>query len=562
MVITAQIDRHQKYLAHGLGLLVFLPFAYYRGSYPITSFFGEWLALLIGLVVGIVLLCNLKRQFLYLPYVILLPLGLAVLIGLQLMLNPLMVKGFAQTGMLYLLWTALVMIVAQQGVKEFGAVKMADYLACYLLVGGLWNALSEFNHLENSELLGLGTIGQSNQLCDYLFLSCCSLIYLYAKQWVGFRIMVISLVLLTADMVLSSSRSAVLYLVVGGCLIGLWRNTDNQADFKRLHDSYLMFVLFCIVWQIIFPFLGLPSIMGRLVKAAADGVPSARLFFWKDALAIWRDSPWLGAGLGEFDWAFFMHGKGHDHSVINNRVEHAHNLIFHVLAEMGLVGALWLIITGGLWLRRAIPRGHDLLGWWHLTLLSILVVHSLLEYPLWLADFLGVFAIMLAIAETRSFCLRLSSVMRGALCLIPAVGLFLLVSTGLSYLTMEKFYEATAQSQPLPADLQQMVSLSNSGLLAPFGLKYFAFNFKMDSDQAIEKAGITAKALHFEPIPPLAYKQAVYLAYVGKHDESEELFRLAVTSYPHEYAWFLAQVEALNQADKDKLAFLFANKSE
>lgn len=562
MSITTQTGRYQKYLAHGLGLLVFLPFTYYRGSYPVTSFFGEWLAFLIGLAVGIALLYNWKRQVLYIPYVILLPLGLAALMGLQLVLFPLLVKAYAQTGMLYLVWAALVMVVSHQGVKELGASQVTDFLAFYLLAGGLWNALSELNHLDGSELFGLGTIGQSNQLCDYLFLSCYSLIYLYTKQRVGFRILMISLALLTAELVLSGSRSALLYLVAGGCLIGLWRNMDNQADFKRLRDSYLMFVLFCIVWQIIYPFLGLTSNMGRLATFAANDAPSARWFFWKDALAIWQDAPWLGVGFGEFDWAFFLHGKGHDHSVIDNRVEHSHNLILHMLAEMGSVGTLWLIVIGGLWLRRAIPRSRDVLGWWHLALLGTLSIHSLLEYPLWLADFLGLFAILLAITETRSFCLQLSSVTRGALCLMPAVGLFLLVSTGLNYLTMEKFYEAATESQPLPADLQQMVPLSNSGLLAPFGLKYFAFNFKMDSDKAIEKAGITEKALHFEPIPPLAYKQAAYLAYIGKHDESEALFRLAVASYPKEFDWFHSQVEALNQADKDKLAFLFANKSE
>jgi hypothetical protein len=562
MGITTQIGRSQKYLAHGLGLLVSLPFTYYRGSYPVTSFFGEWLAFLIGLAVGIVLLCNRKRQVLYIPFVILLPLGLAVLVGLQLMLNPLLVKADAQTGVLYLLWASLVMVVAQQGAKELGATKVADYLACYLLAGGLWNALSELNHLGDSELFGLGTTGQSNQLCDYLFLSCYSLIYLYTRQWVGFRILMISLVLLTADLALSGSRSALLYLVAGGGLIGLWRNMDNQGDFKRLRDSYLMFALLFIVWQIIYPILGLNSSMGQLVSAASDGAPSLRLFFWKDALAIWWDAPWLGVGFGEFDWAFFMHGKGHDHSMIHSRAEHAHNLILHVLAEMGLAGALWLIITAGLWLRRAMPGSFNMPGWWHLALLSVLSIHSLLEYPLWLANFLGVFAVLLAINETRSFCLQLSSVMRVALCLIPTVGLFLLVSTGLNYLTMEKFYEAFARSQPFPADLQQMVPLSNSGLLAPLGLKYFAFNFKMDSDQVAEKAGITGKALHYEPIPPLAFKQAAYLAYLGKRDESETLFRLVVASYPKEFAWFHSQAESLSQADKDKLAFLFTSRPQ
>ena len=480
---------------------------------------------------------------------------------MQMAISPLLVMASGQIGILYLLWAALVMMAAYHATQAFGLTKLADYIAWYLLVGGVWNALSELNHLNNSELFGLGTIGQSNQLCDYLFLSCCSLLYLFARQLLGWRVLIFCLLLLTAELGLSSSRSGVLYLFAGGVLVGLWRRMDDQVGYQRLRNGYLLFALLYIASQIIYPLLGSTTGMTRLASIAGDvNTPSLRLFFWKDAWDIFLKYPWLGAGFGEFDWAFFMHGQIHDHAVINNRIEHAHNVFMQLLAEMGIVGTIWLIATGGLWFKNVLHSKRDSAKWWCFALLSVMGIHSLLEYPLWLSNFLGIFAILLGASDSRHFELKLSEITRSSLCLIPVLGLYLLVNTGLNYVKLEKYYEAVAESRPLPGNPDEIVPISNSGLLAPFGLKYFAFTFKLDSGQAAEKSAITNKALHFEPIPPLAYKQAVYLAYLGKKEESRLLLRLAVSSYPNELNWFLSQVDALNQADKSKLAFLFADK--
>lgn len=558
-----KISRPQKWLSHGIGLLVFLPFTYYRGFYPVTTFYTECIAFLVGIIVFALFLFDLQQKPLRLPRIALLPLGLAIVIGMQMAISPLLVMASGQAGVLYLLWAALIMMAAHHAAQAFGLIKLADFIAWYLLAGGVWNALSELNHLNNSELFGVGTIGQSNQLCDYLFLSCCSLLYLFARQLLGWRILIFCLLLLTAELGLASSRSGVLYLFAGGVLVGLWRRMDDQAGYQRLRSGYLLFALLYIAWQIIYPLLGFTTGMTRLAAVASDAnTPSLRLFFWKDAWDIFLQYPWLGAGFGEFDWAFFMHGQIHDHGVINNRIEHAHNIFMQLLAEMGMVGTLWLIAIGGLWFKNVLQSKSDSAKWWCFALLSVMGIHSLLEYPLWLSNFLGIFAVLLGASDSRYFELKLSGITRFSLFLVPVLGLYLLVSTGLNNIKLEKFYEAVAESRPLLGNPDEIVPISNSGLLAPLGLKYFAFTFKLDSEHAAEKAAVTNKAMHFEPIPPLAYKQAVYLAYLGKKDESRLLLQLAASSYPRELKWFLSQVGALNQTDKDKLAFLFADKHE
>ncbi|MGZ4959076.1 MAG: Wzy polymerase domain-containing protein [Methylomonas sp.] len=565
---NAASDKFQNWLMYGLGILVWVPFTYYRGTDPVTTFFGEWLAFLVGLIVIASFLFFLKQNTLKIPSIAVLPTGIAALIAIQIVFFKSIVLAYAEVGILYLLWAAFIMVAAAHVSEKIGFFKLADCVAWFFLAGGIWNVLSELNHIENlrlfgrnfPELLGLGTIGQSNQICDYLFMSCCSLLYLFTRNLLGWRVFFSCLLLLTAELGLSSSRSGLLYLIAGGVMVWWWRHLEDQQGFKRLRDGYLIFALLYISWQFLYPLLGYTTGATRLAANASDVyTPSQRLFFWKDAWDIFLQSPWLGAGFGEFDWAFFMHGQNHDHSFINNRIEHAHNLLFQLLAEMGIAGVLWFMVIGILWFRNIVKRERNISDWWCLTLLSILGIHSLLEYPLWLSNFLGIFAVLLGASDSRQFELKLSKITRFALCLIPIFGLFLLVNTGLGYLKLEKFYTAVAESLPTPGKFEEIVPISNSGLLAPFGLKYFAFVFKFDSAQAAEKASITEKALHFEPIPPLAYKQAVYLAYLGKQDEARALLQLAMSSYPNELNWFLSQVNMLNQADKDKLAFLFSD---
>jgi O-antigen ligase len=60
-----------------------------------------------------------------------------------------------------------------------------------------------------------------------------------------------------------------------------------------------------------------------------------RLVAARDALGIWREHPWLGAGLGSFEAAFPRHMS----FASDFRWDHAHNDYAEALAETGLAGA-------------------------------------------------------------------------------------------------------------------------------------------------------------------------------------------------------------------------------
>jgi len=95
--------------------------------------------------------------------------------------------------------------------------------------------------------------------------------------------------------------------------------------------------------------------------------------------------------------------------------DHAHNLVFHTMAEFGIAGVA--VLCAGLAslllaMRRQEPTAHL---WWLCAVLAIRGIHSMLEYPLWYAYFRGIAA--LGASETAA--LQVGDRSRGRLLLVP-----------------------------------------------------------------------------------------------------------------------------------------------
>ncbi|MEQ1658324.1 MAG: Wzy polymerase domain-containing protein, partial [Hylemonella sp.] len=112
----------------------------------------------------------------------------------------------------------------------------------------------------------------------------------------------------------------------------------------------------------------------------------SRVTLWSNVLDLISLRPWLGWGWGELDYAHFMtlYAGPRFCEILDN----AHNLPLHLAVELGIPAAL-LICGGALWLvLRAQPwREKDpgrQLAW---SVLAVILLHSMLEYPLWFGPF-------------------------------------------------------------------------------------------------------------------------------------------------------------------------------
>jgi len=98
------------------------------------------------------------------------------------------------------------------------------------------------------------------------------------------------------------------------------------------------------------------------------------------------ERPWTGWGLGELDYAHYATlYPGERFCLI---LDNAHNLVLHAAVELGtpfallmVVAALAVLVIGRPWRERDPAR---LLGW---AVLAVIMLHSMVEYPLWYGPF-------------------------------------------------------------------------------------------------------------------------------------------------------------------------------
>jgi putative inorganic carbon (HCO3(-)) transporter len=72
-----------------------------------------------------------------------------------------------------------------------------------------------------------------------------------------------------------------------------------------------------------------------------------RIAHWQAGLAMFRDHPWLGVGIGNYAVAYEGYAPAHWYEPLG----HAHNIAIHLLAETGILGGLtflafWLALAG------------------------------------------------------------------------------------------------------------------------------------------------------------------------------------------------------------------------
>jgi hypothetical protein len=186
--------------------------------------------------------------------------------------------------------------------------------------------------------------------------------------------------LLVASDAASGSRTGLLQLLLLLALALIWR--QGRA-------TVLFAVLGYAVAALVLPHLaGLdPLHSGILGRVGEVTEPCAsRLTLWSNVLHLIAQKPWLGWGWGELDYAHFvtLYSGERFCEILGN----AHNLPLHLAVELGIPLALvfcgivlWLVLRAKPWRETDATRQ---MAW---SVLAVIGLHSLLEYPLWYAPF-------------------------------------------------------------------------------------------------------------------------------------------------------------------------------
>ncbi len=555
-----------------LGLMFLLPFINMFHQQLIPSFYAEWVAASLGLVAMLALMRKSVWQPLHMPQIAIIFPGLAAILGMQWLLGLLHSTQYALLVLSYLAWGFLLVVLGSYLRRTLGWEKLAAMLAWCLLVAGLINVgIVVLQYAMRAgvampwlpSLSSYGAISQPNHFADFSALATASLIYLYAKGLYAkgrFALLAFSvtLVLFLTMLAFSGSRSAWLYLTALTLLAiilqvnAMRQRTGSTAMRSLLRVSLLLLPTFVVVHLAITYVLPehlviLPT--ERMAEAAISGASSPRLQLWYDSLRLFMQSPWLGVGFGAMRAESFLLLDVPAPMATKHIFEHAHNLFIHLLAEMGIGGFLIVVVGLAAWLRAFKWRELSLETWWLLALLAVLGIHSMLEYPLWFAYFLGIAAVLLGAGEEKITAVNLAqrsqklgqdfnpntaqshiaarSVL-AALILLGAINLSTLITANIKLESWLKNIRGNNISvQEAKLDWAHTYSL-----FAPYAELMYALTMQVNPSYIDDKVWLSQHVMRFRPIRRIAYQHVLLLKLQGDHANAVKQLKRTLIAHP------------------------------
>ncbi len=265
---------------------------------------------------------------------------------------------------------------------------------------GLSDSLSPWiNHTAPGE--AFANLRQRNQFASLTNIGLLALIWLADRYRMPFGWLVAAVVLLGVGNAASSSRTGLLQMVMVAVLVAWWGELRHVVTRKVLLAAGLAYAIASLVLPLLIGLeFGGSGILGRLNDGGAPC--SSRLVLWRNVLELIAQKPWLGWGWGELDYAhFFTLYPGGPNARFCEILDNAHNLPLHLAVELGVPVALavcglgaWLILRARPWLEQDATRQ---MAW---GVMAVILLHSLLEYPLWYGPFQMAFGLCIWLLAT------------------------------------------------------------------------------------------------------------------------------------------------------------------
>jgi O-antigen ligase len=556
---------------------------------PIATFYEEWLAAVLGTAACAAAVLAARGRSIVVPQTVLWMFGLLAVLALQIVLGRVAYAQQATLAMLYVLFAMAMAWCGLQLREMVGPDRASRAIAIGLLVGGAISAALALvqAYAPASWLAGFaspltdprafGNLNQANLFADQLGVSGVALLYLHLTGALRAVPAAALGLLLAIGLTLSGSRSVWLYgaWLLAWTLYLRWQSSDARYGKAVLIVAATLGVL--AIFAFVLPPVAMPSAdapaisgLGRLaamnIEAGRAGSEGVRLYFWQHAWAMLQSAPFIGVGFGQFAWAFFQQSAQFADFGIPGQERNAHNLILHLLAETGFIGAAFVVIALALWLWSA-HMTRDLERWWIVAAVGIMLLHSMVEYPLWYAHFLGPFALLLGLGERRSFTPRRQRIIVVALAGAVLVGALVLGSLMQGFAELRRWVylvpEQALRDPAIVARQSEAVQRLQPTLLGPYVDLPLTSTIQLNADNLDAKLAFNARVMAFSPIAPVVLRQVVFLVLAGRDDEAKRTLDRAAVLYPDELHAFAADLDrlAVRGLQVDGIAAYLAEKA-
>jgi len=567
------------------GLMVSAPFLNPYHYFPLLTFYAEWLAFAIGLVALAAIATASPRNALPIPGMCLGLFLLTLVLVLQAALGQVAYPLRSVLGALYLIWAALIVMLGAWLRSELGERTVSHSLQWWLAIAGTLAAASGFIQYYHVPLpsgtyaavqplnVMFGTVNQSNNFADYLGSALLSVAFLYSRKALGAAPAVLMAFLMVAGMALSGSRTSWGYIAIVFALVPLLRRGGSPEETRRiLRVGLFAFGVFVLVqaanlWTDVFTGPGgRPDSSGeRLIRyleiGAGTGERPIRVQLFMYAWSMFLSNPLLGIGFGEYAWRAFELAADLPGGAPPGLDRHSHNLFLQLLAETGIAGLLCFAIPLALWFARISWRNLDPERCWAIGVLAVIGLHSMLEFPLWHANFLGVFALIFGVVSPGGAAVEPTRLRRGLILVVVLAGILTARGVWSDYRAFERWYlavEAKSSQGEIPdkSDLERLLALREDSLFGPYFERIASEAIALDERDLQEKLALNTQVMRSYPMPSVVLRQVALLALSGRDAEALRALRAAIQVYPERTAQWLPALEELARERPDRFSGL------
>jgi O-antigen ligase len=557
-----------------------LPFLLPYHLLPILSFQVEWLAAALGIAAMLAALTNRRDSaFVAVPAPAWWLLAFALFLAAQTLIGKPVYPQLPLLGALYVLLAVLLFWLGAQLAASTGFERAATVLAAFLLAGALANAAAGMIQFYGRPMLledfvaelhlgsrAYGNIAQSNMYANYLALGGTALLFLWLHGGLRSAYALAAAILLAWASALSGSRGALLYALWFAALGLLAGRMQAVAGPQRLKFAAYGLAGTMLAAQVAIPWLNSALDLGLTSKGAFERLVALSNAHTEPRWAVWRlasrtfaETPISGAGIGEFAGAVFELGLSPE--MAGSEVwTSPHNLPLHLLAETGALGAVLALAGLIIWCWQAGRRyfaAPEPAMWWIIAAVGIELIHSMFEFPLWYAHFLGVTALLMGLGTAPGTRAGTASRLRRTLATGLCAGLVLALAILLrDYLRLDATrITGTSITLASAADTARDAAVMRTltrGPLAPTAELWIFLGAPLDRGDLGGRLKMSERLARYFPSNTVIVRRAVFLAFDGQAAQARSLLAHAMRSFPHRCK---ATVSILEQAlASDRLA--------
>lgn len=399
-----------------------------------------------------------------------------------------------------------------------------------------FNLEGPFSPLINQTGLGeaFGNLRQRNQ---YSTLCAIGLAVLgtmaTSRHWVRARpFTAVAAALLGAAMAMSGSRTGLLELAFLLILAWRWRGA-------RVWTLAIALVAYAIAAHYFPRWADVDvSVFARLHDTS--DMCASRLSLWGNVLQLIAQKPFLGWGWGELDFAHFMTLYANPPftglrfcAVLDN----AHNLPLQLAVELGIPIALAACYGLFVWIRHKRPwqelDSNRRIAW---SILGVIGIHSLLEYPLWYGPFQIAVLMSLWMLRTPKPVTDTPNRLHVVLVAFSGIAMAAIVGfTSWSYWRVSQLYiepeaRATAYRTNTLEKMKDTLLFQNQVRFAQLAIT------PLDTENAQEMFALSQAVLHFSPEPLVIIKAIESAKLLGRKEDVLSYSQRFEAAFPLEYA--------------------------